>query len=628
MMTETVLGEPTIAILSNSPIRILHVDDDCAFLGMAKQCLELQADIQVESANSVKMALEMLKAEKFDVIVSDYQMAEKDGLEFLRELKAMGVATPFVLFTGKGRDEVAERALNLGAFRYMNKRGAPVAAYAELASCIRQAAEHARTQEKLLQSERRFRAVFDSSEDAILVLDDSGEIVYFNKAANAMLDFARSEITRALGEHFGKQFTKTYEQNMVEGFKQLPDETLAMRGKTVELTLRKASGEAIGVELSFSAFVEDGEWYGVSIVRDVTQRKMQELLLKESQQKLKALFSANPYAVVFTEKDFRVTDINHAFTELFGWTLENIRGKVITDVIVPVGFEEESEMVREMILEGPVNFITMRKKLDDSVFNVAMSGGPIWVDGKLVGFFMAYVDISDVVTVQSELEKALAKAELLNEKIMVLGGFTRHDARNKLGVIQGNLYLARHKCAISPELETYLQNIDDAIRNISDIFDFAKTYEMIGVEELGPLDVGKTVTNALTLFSDLKGVVVENRCGGLEVIADSLLTQVFYNLIDNSLKYGEKVTAISIFAEKLDDCSVRLCYRDDGVGICDKNIREHLFQKGFGKGTGFGLFLIRKICEIYGWSVRESGKAGQGVQFEFIIPPRGRRHQP
>jgi signal transduction histidine kinase len=181
------------------------------------------------------------------------------------------------------------------------------------------------------------------------------------------------------------------------------------------------------------------------------------------------------------------------------------------------------------------------------------------------------------------------------------------------------LYLARNKCKIEPNLEKYLSNIDNSIKNICDIFDFAKTYEMIGVEELVLVDIGKMVQNALSFFSDLKGVKVENQCIEFEVIADSLLTQVFYNLIDNSLKYGEKISTIRIFAQKLSEDSVKLCFKDDGVGI-DKRFKEHIFERGFGKGTGFGLYLIRKICEVYGWKVKENGQPGQGAQFEFIIP--------
>jgi len=504
-MSETTLETTDIAIVSNSPIRILHVDDDESFLKLAKQCLELNVDIQVETARSVEEALEKLGAKPFDVIISDYDMFEKDGLEFLRELRASGIMIPFILFTGKGRDEVALKALSLGAFRYMNKQGTSKAVYAELAACVRQAADHARTQEIL--------------------------------------------------------------------------------------------------------------------VRDVNDRKKQENLLQESQQKLMALFIGNPGAIAFLDKDFRVTDINPSFTALFGYTLENIKDKIITDVTVPNGFEEESEVIREKIMEGSVGCSTIRKRIDGSFFNATLSGGPVMVNGNLAGFFMVYMDISDVVTVQEELSKALTKAEVLNEKIGVLGGFTRHDVRNKLALIQGNLYLAREKCKVSPELEVYLKTVEDVITNITDILDFAKTYEMIGSEDLVNIDVGIMVQNAVSLFSNFRGVTIENNCNGFATLADSLLTEVFHNLIDNSLKYGEKITKVRISAGKNDDGCATLIYEDNGVGI-DARSKEHLFQKGFGKGTGFGLYLIRKICDVYGWAVQEKGHLGEGVQFEFTIPKK------
>ena len=441
-MSETALKETKIALISSNPVSILHVDDDAAFLNMAKQCLEMHANIEVESAQSVQEALETLKTKKFDVIVSDYQMMGKDGLEFLNEIKATGITTPFILFSGKSRDEVAVKALNSGAFRYIDKRGGMDATYAELASCILQAAQYTRAHSMLKESEKRFRAIFDSSIDAILILDDAGEIVYSNKSAKEMLDYAKDQIIKALNVHFNTQFTLAYEQNMREGFKQLSDGNLSMTGKTVELALKNNSGKTTFVELSFSAFIENGQWFGVSIVRDVSDRKRQQQLLEESQQTLKALFAYNPEAIVFTDKNFHVTDINGSFTELFGFTLENIKGKKVTDFIIPDGFEKESKTIERLISKGPVTLSGKRKRKDGSIVDVGLSGGSLVVEGKIVGFFMTYLDISNLIIVQNMLSNALSKAELLNEKIVVLGGFTRHDVRNKLGLISGNLYLA------------------------------------------------------------------------------------------------------------------------------------------------------------------------------------------
>jgi len=497
--------ESTIAIVSNNPIRILHVDDDENFLKIAKRCLELNTDIKVETASSVEEALETLKKSVFDVIVSDYDMFEKDGLEFLKELRESGNMIPFILFTGKGREEVAEQALNLGAFRYMDKQGPSRAVYAELAASVRQATDHARTREMLVQ--------------------------------------------------------------------------------------------------------------------DMTYQKKREIPLQESEQKLTALFSGNPGAIVFLNKDFRVTDINPSFTALFGYKIEEIKGKSIIDVIVPEGFEEESEVIHEKILEGPVGCSTIRRRNDGSCFNAAMSGAPVILNDKIIGFFMVYLDISDVVTVQEELTKALAKAESLNKKIEVLGGFTRHDVRNKLAMISGILYLAREEVGVSPEIETRLQEIEGVVKNITDILDFAKKYEMIGGQELVQIDVGEMIQNSISLFSDLKRVKIENQCKGFETVADSMVCEIFHNLIDNTLKYGQKTTKIRMYTKTNDDGSHSIIYEDDGVGL-DERAKKHLFQKGFGKGTGYGLYLISQICEVYSWTVQENGEQGKGVRFEFRIPAK------
>jgi signal transduction histidine kinase len=105
----------------------------------------------------------------------------------------------------------------------------------------------------------------------------------------------------------------------------------------------------------------------------------------------------------------------------------------------------------------------------------------------------------------------------------------------------------------------------------------------------------------------------------LTVLADSLLRQIFYNLIDNSLKYGERVKKIRVYYERLGKKQLKLIYEDDGVGI-PKNEKEMIFKEGYGKGTGYGLYLIRKICEVYGWTIKETGKHGKEAQFTMTLP--------
>ena len=103
-------------------------------------------------------------------------------------------------------------------------------------------------------------------------------------------------------------------------------------------------------------------------------------------------------------------------------------------------------------------------------------------------------------------------------------------------------------------------------------------------------------------------------------MADSLLKQLFYNFLDNSLKYGEKVTQIRLHFTKEGD-GVKLFYEDNGVGIPEAN-KPKLFHEGFyhRKKHRFGLFLIKKMVEVYGWTITEEGEPGKGAKFVITIP--------
>jgi DNA-binding NtrC family response regulator len=109
---------------AQEPIRILHVDDDPSILQISKLMLtDIEKAFTIDSAFSVNEAFSKLSETDYDIIISDYEMPQKDGLTFLREIKNKGLEKPFILFTGKGREEVAIQALNLGASGYYNKQG-------------------------------------------------------------------------------------------------------------------------------------------------------------------------------------------------------------------------------------------------------------------------------------------------------------------------------------------------------------------------------------------------------------------------------------------------------------------------------------------------------------------------
>jgi len=131
-----------------SPIHVLHVDDDPSLLEISKLILlDLDSRFEIDCACCVDEAFKKLAAGHYDVVISDFEMPKKNGLEFLSQLREENNELPFILFTGKGRDEVALKALNLGADAYHNKQGNPETVYGELLHSIRQSVARKKTEE-------------------------------------------------------------------------------------------------------------------------------------------------------------------------------------------------------------------------------------------------------------------------------------------------------------------------------------------------------------------------------------------------------------------------------------------------------------------------------------------------
>ncbi len=600
-----------------SAIRVLHVDDDAVFLNTAKLCLEMHGDFQVETTCSASEAVEKMEHEDFDVVVSDYQMPHKDGLEFLKELRADGNMIPFILFTGKGREEVVVKALNLGAFRYVDKHGNPETVYSELSNGIQQASDQWHAQEKLHEREEWFRAIHDHQQNGIIIINPTDHtIINANAAALEMVGIRKEDLVGHVCHQFvcpaekGKCPVTDLDQTVNKADKVL------VKGDKTKLPILKAVNKVkiAGKEYLIESFV------------DISERKRVEEELRESRQKFMALFSENPEAVIFCSKDFHIVEANPSFATLFGYDLDWVRGKDAVTVFAPENLREEGEPLKRKLREGHMEHCTIREKKNGSRVNVSLSGAPVIVNENVVGYVLVYRDITDIVFANEELSrmfeeqnKMLSITSLLNEKLTVTGSLTRHDVRNKLAGINGYAYIAKKRLVGNDDVRNCLMQIEEVTKNIVRILDFAKTYEMLGNQERVSVNVGKMIGDAASLFADLKGVKVINECIGFEVRADSLLMEAFHNLIDNSLKYGEKITQIRVFHQKCTDDTTELIYEDNGVGI-SPNLRDRLFQKGVGKGTGYGLYLIKRICEMYGWTLRENGEPDKGVRFIFKMP--------
>jgi len=223
--------------------------------------------------------------------------------------------------------------------------------------------------------------------------------------------------------------------------------------------------------------------------------------------------------------------------------------------------------------------------------------------------------ISSDITQRKYAEDALCR---VNKKLTTLSTITRHDIKNQLLALSGYLELSERMPDNIPLTREYLQRELKITETIGRQIDFTKVYEDMGTMNPVWQNVHGTIQRALAALP-MRDIRVDVDRHDLEVFADPLFEKVFYNLIDNALKYGgASMTKIRISSHDSSDGLVLIC-EDDGVGIT-KEDKSRLFTQGFGKNTGLGLFLIREILAITGISIRETGEPGRGCRFEIIVP--------
>jgi DNA-binding response OmpR family regulator len=180
-------------------ISVIYVDDEPSLLEIGRLFLQKSGTFTVTTAESADEAIQTLKKQSFDAIISDYQMPGMDGIAFLKYLRKAGDTTPFIIFTGKGREDVVIEALNEGADFYLQKGGDPKSQFAELSNKVRYAVTRRQGEERLIESEERYRSLFNQSMEGIYLHDLEGRILDVNMMACMQSGYSREEwLTRTI----------------------------------------------------------------------------------------------------------------------------------------------------------------------------------------------------------------------------------------------------------------------------------------------------------------------------------------------------------------------------------------------------------------------------------------------
>jgi PAS domain S-box-containing protein len=408
-------------------IRVLYVDDEPGLLEIGKLFLEGRQEFQVDILPSAQNALTSKAIEDCEAIVSDYQMPEINGIEFLKAVRGRSGDLPFILFTGRGREEVVIEAINNGADFYLQKGGDPTAQFAELAHKIRQAVARRRAEllrvkaeQELRENEERFRSLIEMIPTGVLVHDQNGKILYLNPeglrlaGAKSVEDFADKDVLTSIHPD---DRAKVLEQNRLQ---HTEDKIIP----PVELRLLTLDGHPYSAEVTSKSILYGGIPAVLVLFQDLSPRKraedeiraayeqiaaseeelrgnLDEMVLarterEKSERNFQTLVDIAPDGI-YTHLNDRFLYLNRTALRLFGASgPDQLVGMNVWDRIHPSFHSIVRERVKRLTVdEEPVGqYDEIYVRLDGSRFDVEVTAVPYLYEGQN-GTLVMFRDITE-----------------------------------------------------------------------------------------------------------------------------------------------------------------------------------------------------------------------------------------
>ena len=577
-------------------VRVLHADDEPDFADLTAMHLERERDdFEVVTATSATEGLEHLAESDIDCIVSDYDMPGMDGLEFLEAVREEYPDLPFILFTGRGSEEIASEAISAGVTDYLNK-GTGTDQYTVLADRIANTVEKYRAERELIETDQAVRTILDSLPLVLYTLDGEGRFTRSQGKALETIGLEPGEVVgRSVHEVFGDfpeiidNCERAFDGELVEEVVEVGDTVF----RSWYQPLRNEDGDVVGV---------------VSLSVDVTKRERRE---DELEWKTAALDNA-PIGITMTDpaqEDNPLVFVNEHFCAQTGYTEEEVLGR---NCRLLQGEETDPEPVAQL-REGieakePVTTELRNYRKDGTAFWNELLIAPISLDDgrgeRYVGFQR---DVTERVSRKRELKRQ-------NQRLDEFASIVAHDLRNPLSVARGRLEMGR-ETGDDEHFEAIAGAHDRMNQLIEDILTLAQE--------------GRTVIEAdeclLAAVAGRAWSLVETGDATLEfegvtriTASEGRLCELFENLFRNAIEHGGE--DVSVRVGPLDDSGFYVA--DDGLGIPPDD-REEVFETDYttaDEGTGFGLAIVTQIADAHDWETRVTESDEGGARFEFATP--------
>ncbi|RLM51538.1 PAS domain S-box protein [Halorubrum sp. Atlit-28R] len=374
-------------------IPVLLVDDDPDLREVTASYVEREADrIAVETAPDADAGLDALADGEFECVVSDYEMPGRDGLAFLAAVRERCPDLPFILFTGRGSEEVASEATSAGVTDYLQKRGG-TERYERLANRVVEAVEKRRAEREAEEAVGQFRAVAEGASDAILSVDTDGVIEFANPAVESVFGYEPSELegeplTTLMPDRHRNDRLGAVERYLATGER-------SVDWSDVRFDALHRDGHEVPVSLSYGEFTADGERHFVGVIRDATDRDRHRAFIEHASD-----------VVAVLSRDWRFRYLSPSCERVTGHAPSDLLGERSLDYVHPEDREAVRAAFGELDAEGGPPTAEYRFETADGEYRWLESVGSERIETDATeGYVVTTRDVSE----RKERERTLAR---------------------------------------------------------------------------------------------------------------------------------------------------------------------------------------------------------------------------
>jgi PAS domain S-box-containing protein len=392
---------------------ILIVDDQPENLKViANFFIKSKQSYRITKAPNGEVAINLIKKNCPDIIISDWDMPVMDGIEFIKQLKTIDCAAeiPVIMCTGvMTSSENLQTALEAGAFDYIQKPIDEIELEARVNSAIRYAKilvdnkkrlkDSSQMQHAIIESEEKYRTVVENASEGIFIIQD-GYVVFANQIVIDILGYNSEELSQS---HFIELIHEDDRALVIQNHKK------RLEGKKFSIyhsRVKTKSGNYITVEVNATKYTYNGRPATLNFTNDITEKLRYETELKENEARYHSFFSNSIEAIsIFSTETMMFIDVNDSFCKMYGYTKEEALLLSVKDVSAEAEISEKA--VKESEESGGVNIpVRYHKKKDGTIMVVSISAGPfIWKGRKVM-----YSILRDV-TEEKKIKQTLAENE-------------------------------------------------------------------------------------------------------------------------------------------------------------------------------------------------------------------------